>query len=438
MSAAQRARDATLGESVLEGAKDGRAVLIAGAGHVRTDRGAGAWLAQRRPDKRLVAIAFVEVEDGSDAPADYAARFHADTLPFDYVWFTPRASNDDPCAAMKPKERTSSESPPGGAGATGIRSVDLPRLAFEAAYAPGAFPFPEEQSRRRDAIAEQALWNDGGRGSVKWHPQPRVVIGEPSVGGGRAPEKGKKKASPPRWDTIGAMRALRRFGYVGVRRCFDAALRGEGGLEGRTVVDIGVDGKGRIVSAQPSNGRVQDSRKHQTRLVPPTVRTCIADALRRVAVPPAAGKRVLARVSVDVWPGDAELPVPEPAPLPGSLPPTAFSEAIAAASPALRGCFEALGKQRPDTWGRLALRLDALPDGTLSASQVGSTFPDAEVVACAASALSNVRAPVHATASRAMVAWRFHPPVESEPPRARSGETDAGAVDAASSDADLR
>ncbi len=30
-------------------------------------------------------------------PAAYAARFNADHLPFDFVWFTPRVDNQDPC-----------------------------------------------------------------------------------------------------------------------------------------------------------------------------------------------------------------------------------------------------------------------------------------------------------------------------------------------------
>jgi uncharacterized iron-regulated protein len=97
MVAAQRARDAQMAERLVAGQRDG-AVLIAGAGHVRSDRGVPRYLAAAAPDAHIVAVAFLEVADGLTAPADYAERFGAPRLPFDYVWFTARVDNDDPCA----------------------------------------------------------------------------------------------------------------------------------------------------------------------------------------------------------------------------------------------------------------------------------------------------------------------------------------------------
>jgi len=40
---------------------------------------------------------------------DYAARFGAARLPFDYVWFTARADNVDPCARMRQSAPARSE-----------------------------------------------------------------------------------------------------------------------------------------------------------------------------------------------------------------------------------------------------------------------------------------------------------------------------------------
>jgi uncharacterized iron-regulated protein len=97
---AQRARDAQMAERLVAGAGDG-AVLIAGAGHVRTDRGVPRALAPLGPDTRVVSVAFLEVADGWTAPAEYAARFDAPRLPFDYVWFTTRADNVDHCARLR-------------------------------------------------------------------------------------------------------------------------------------------------------------------------------------------------------------------------------------------------------------------------------------------------------------------------------------------------
>jgi uncharacterized iron-regulated protein len=72
-------------------------VLIAGNGHVRTDRGVPWYLARIRPTARTVSVALLEVREGLDAAA-------AD-LPFDYVWFTPRVDDRDPCADAEERLR---------------------------------------------------------------------------------------------------------------------------------------------------------------------------------------------------------------------------------------------------------------------------------------------------------------------------------------------
>jgi uncharacterized iron-regulated protein len=69
-------------------------VLIAGAGHARTDRGVPLHLARMAPDAKILSLAFVEADDES-TEADVAA------LPFDVVWFTARVENVDHCAALK-------------------------------------------------------------------------------------------------------------------------------------------------------------------------------------------------------------------------------------------------------------------------------------------------------------------------------------------------
>jgi uncharacterized iron-regulated protein len=76
------------------------ALLVAGAGHVRNDRGVPWILGRIQPGTATVSLAFVEVQTAWKDPAAYAALFHATTLPFDFVWFTPRLDDEDPC---KPK-----------------------------------------------------------------------------------------------------------------------------------------------------------------------------------------------------------------------------------------------------------------------------------------------------------------------------------------------
>lgn len=100
MVTAQRARDAQMAERMMAAQRDG-AVLIAGAGHVRTDRGVPSYLAARAPGASVASVAFVEVAAGRTAPADYTERFGGGRLPFDYVWFTVRADDVDPCARFR-------------------------------------------------------------------------------------------------------------------------------------------------------------------------------------------------------------------------------------------------------------------------------------------------------------------------------------------------
>ena len=68
------------------------AVLIAGSGHVRHDR-AVPW----HLEGELLTLAFVEVVAGRGLATDYPAF---DPALFDYVWFTPRVDEKDPCAAF--------------------------------------------------------------------------------------------------------------------------------------------------------------------------------------------------------------------------------------------------------------------------------------------------------------------------------------------------
>ena len=91
MATAQRARDGALGGHMIAAAKGRPVVLIAGNGHGRTDRGVPAFLYTHAPGTKVVSVAFVEVDHGENEPKPE---------PYDYVWYTPRASDEDPCAKM--------------------------------------------------------------------------------------------------------------------------------------------------------------------------------------------------------------------------------------------------------------------------------------------------------------------------------------------------
>jgi uncharacterized iron-regulated protein len=109
MMLAQRARDATMAAEMERAGRDtGRgAVLVAGAGHARNDRGVPFALradADAMGPGHAASVAFVEVDHGVTAPEAYATPFFAKTLPFDYVWFTPRKDDVDPCEKFRPKK----------------------------------------------------------------------------------------------------------------------------------------------------------------------------------------------------------------------------------------------------------------------------------------------------------------------------------------------
>jgi uncharacterized iron-regulated protein len=103
MALIQRARDAQLAQKLAEAPADG-AVLVAGNGHVRADRGVPRALSEAA-QLTLLSVALLEVKREWQEPAAYAAAFSASTLPFDYVWFTPRASDVDHCAELRSRKK---------------------------------------------------------------------------------------------------------------------------------------------------------------------------------------------------------------------------------------------------------------------------------------------------------------------------------------------
>ncbi len=97
----QRARDATMAGSLLAGEQKDGGVLITGNGHARTDRGVPAYLRLRSPEVGVKSLAFLEVTEGKILPEEYSDDLFADSLPFDFVWFTPRVDDLDPCEKFR-------------------------------------------------------------------------------------------------------------------------------------------------------------------------------------------------------------------------------------------------------------------------------------------------------------------------------------------------
>jgi uncharacterized iron-regulated protein len=83
----QRARDAHMAAAMRDAGADG-AVLIGGAGHVRRDVGVPRAL----PEGEVASVAFLEVRADTTTPP---------VLAVDYVWFTPRVDDRDPCERFR-------------------------------------------------------------------------------------------------------------------------------------------------------------------------------------------------------------------------------------------------------------------------------------------------------------------------------------------------
>jgi uncharacterized iron-regulated protein len=93
----ERARDAMMADRLATVSGRGGGVLIAGTGQVRTDRGVPWYLARVRPEAKILSVGLLEVVNGIESVPT--------GLPFDYVWFTPRVGEDQPCAAPDPTLR---------------------------------------------------------------------------------------------------------------------------------------------------------------------------------------------------------------------------------------------------------------------------------------------------------------------------------------------
>lgn len=102
MANVQLAKDAVMADALRRGiALDGRnaAILIAGGGHVRGDRGVPWHLRRMAPSRAAVTIGFTEVRPG-ETTAEAYQRAGDGPRAFDFLWFTPRVDNNDPCAVF--------------------------------------------------------------------------------------------------------------------------------------------------------------------------------------------------------------------------------------------------------------------------------------------------------------------------------------------------
>jgi len=100
MAKIQRLRDAFMADAMLLGSHE-KAILIAGNGHVRKDRGVPWYLRRRAPQADIAVVMLVELDGMDDRPEDHIERGPDGTPIADYVLLTPRAERRDPCERMR-------------------------------------------------------------------------------------------------------------------------------------------------------------------------------------------------------------------------------------------------------------------------------------------------------------------------------------------------
>ncbi len=102
MALAQRYRDAHMAAALLQAAgTHGSAILLAGNGHVRKDRGVPWDLARMAPERKVLAVMPMETKDGATDVTAHVERDREGKPVADFTILTPRADRPDPCDAMR-------------------------------------------------------------------------------------------------------------------------------------------------------------------------------------------------------------------------------------------------------------------------------------------------------------------------------------------------
>lgn len=97
----QRARDAALADALLAAPAGDGSVLIAGGGHVRSDRAVPLYLARRAPGRSVIVLGFAEVPAGPPQTENLEREAARSGPGFDLIWFTPRVDDEDPCEKFR-------------------------------------------------------------------------------------------------------------------------------------------------------------------------------------------------------------------------------------------------------------------------------------------------------------------------------------------------
>jgi hypothetical protein len=228
------------------------------------------------------------------------------------------------------------------------------------------------------ADEDVARWDVGGTSDpnfvsarASFHAAPRVKV-DTTVHGHMPMQSSKKGVL----SEIAVLAQTRNHGYWPFRLCFEAGLREDSSLKGKTHV--------RLMLMR--DGHVSTSRVVRTELHSADTAACLASRALALHYAPGPSRRTQIDAIVDLSPGDAPLPDSgSPAfAKTGTAPVEALASAFSPAVSAITACFEDARKSDPGLWGRLALRVDVFGRGAPKhVEQYESRFPSSSVVRCA-------------------------------------------------------
>jgi len=262
-------------------------------------------------------------------------------------------------------------------------SVDLP-------YPLDARPRAQNPEPAAAEDEDLARWNVGGSSAPSsassqgsYHPATRVVVDTRPAK--RRP--GARALPAPRGLTQQRVQAqARSHGYWPFRLCFELGQRDKKGTGGET----------RVAFTIGTRGKVRAARLLDSKLGNAASAACMVREVLKLEFTPAPSSALRMVASIQVYPGDADLPLePEMAVLAalprGDFDAEAMRARVLAKQPELDACFAEARKSDPALWGRLALALILEMDGTVHrVTEVESQFPNAAASRCAQALLSSV------------------------------------------------
>lgn len=101
MSAVQRFRDATMAAAIARNFGHDGAILIAGNGHVRRDRGVAWYLRRHLPEARILTIGLSEADADQLHSLGGKSQPPEPNLETDFNWLLPRQHREDQCELLR-------------------------------------------------------------------------------------------------------------------------------------------------------------------------------------------------------------------------------------------------------------------------------------------------------------------------------------------------